>query len=56
MTSRNGRGTSKGKTPAKKIIVPQVSPQQSSSDEESWPIWKDLQEKKSVLEAQELSK
>ena len=52
MISRKGQGTRKGKQPAKKRPAPQVSPPQSSSDKESWPVWQKLQEKISALEAQ----
>ena len=51
MTSHKAQGNRKGKQPAKKRLAPQVSPPQSSSDEESWPVWQQLQEKISALEA-----
>ena len=56
MTLQKGQGTKKGKQPARKRPVHQVSPPQSSSDEESWPVWKELQEKISALEAQTLTR
>nr|XP_020667984.1 uncharacterized protein LOC110089341 [Pogona vitticeps] len=56
MVPRKGVGTKKGKQPAKRRQVTQVSPPQSSSDEESWPVWQKLQNKIATLEAQTLGK
>ena len=53
MARRKGQGN-KGKQPAKKRPVPQVSPLQSSSDKESWSVWQQLQEKIPALEAERL--
>ena len=43
--SRKDQGTWKGKQPTKKRPAPQVSPPESSFNEESWPTWQQLQEK-----------
>ena len=56
MGPKKGSGPSKGKAPAKKRPIPHVSPQQSSDDEESLPIWKKLQDKILALEAQRSGK
>uniref|UniRef100_A0ABM5FLU4 1-alkyl-2-acetylglycerophosphocholine esterase n=1 Tax=Pogona vitticeps TaxID=103695 RepID=A0ABM5FLU4_9SAUR len=55
MAPKKGGANKKGKQPAKRKATPQVSPPQSSSDEESWPIWKQLQEKISALEAEKMA-
>ena len=52
-TQKRG-GSKKGKAPVKRQVVPQVSPPQSSSDEESWDMLKDLQAKVANLEAKKL--
>ena len=46
-----GGGNKKGKSPARKRVVPQVSPPQSFSDDESWVLLKELQAKMAGLEA-----
>ena len=51
MASKKGRGNKKGKQPAPKRQVPQLSPPQSSSDEELWPVLEELQQKLLALEA-----
>ena len=48
-------GNKKRKTARQEKANAQVSPPQSSSDEESWLIWQQLQEKKSALEAERLA-
>ena len=50
MASR--KGNKKGKQPAKKRVAAQVSPPQSSLDEEAWPSWQQLQEKHLALEGE----
>ena len=45
MAGRKGLSPQKGKQPIKKRKASQLSPVQSSSDEEAWPIWQEMQEK-----------
>ena len=56
MPPKKGGGKKKGKAPAKKPVVPQVSPPHSSSDEESWAMLKDLQAKVASMEAKKLER
>ena len=50
MAARKGQGTTqRGKQRARKRPVPELSPPQSSSDEESWPIWQKLQQRMDAL-------
>ncbi|XP_072849321.2 uncharacterized protein LOC140705452 [Pogona vitticeps] len=51
MSPKKGGGNKKGKSPARRQAVPQVSPPQSSSDDESWVLLKELQAKMAGLEA-----
>ena len=51
MASKKGQGNKKGKQLARKCMTPQLYPPQTSSDEEAWPIWQQLQEKITTLEA-----
>ena len=54
MNPKKGLGKSKGKQPAKKLAAPQVSPSQSSSDEECWPLLQQLQTKIAPFEAKRM--
>ena len=56
MPPKKGGGNKKGKAPAKRRPVPQVSPPGSSSDEESWAAIKELQAKVAILEAKKKEK
>ena len=56
MLLKKGGGNKKGKAPAKRQAVPQVSPPQSSSDEESWVMLRELQDKVANLEAKKLER
>ena len=55
MAPKKGDGNKKGKSPAKKQ-VPQVSPPQSSSDDESWAMLRQFQDKKAIWEAKGLER
>ena len=55
MASRKGQGNKKGKKHAKNCAASQVLPPQSSSKEESWPIWQQLQDKILALEAERVA-
>uniref|UniRef100_A0ABM5FV92 SGNH hydrolase-type esterase domain-containing protein n=1 Tax=Pogona vitticeps TaxID=103695 RepID=A0ABM5FV92_9SAUR len=50
MAAHKGQGTTqRGKQHARKHPVPELSPPQSSSNEESWPIWQKLQQRMDAL-------
>ena len=56
MATRKGQGNKKGKQPARNHPAPQLSPPQSTSDEESWPIWQQLQDKMAAFKAARIAK
>uniref|UniRef100_A0ABM5FIC5 Core-binding (CB) domain-containing protein n=1 Tax=Pogona vitticeps TaxID=103695 RepID=A0ABM5FIC5_9SAUR len=56
MSARKLQGNQKGKQRARKRPVPELSPPQSSSDEEAWPVWQKLQQQVAALERARLAR